>query len=562
MPLRFTTSSLVSWALPLTSVSGLFKSHGRTFLVLRLSSLCGGSRTSSSESVVRATSQRKNREIAVRSAVEAQQLSLMRKKIAIACILGVGVLTLFHVKHASAALRCDNTSLGGLYNGIQVLEVARNDGSCGVYGGTLGSIGEFVQMDIQTNYSGTLRIHTVESGSSGATPCTVGSNFDQTYLISPGLNSLPTVIDMTSNQNTCVLRFEPSGSGEVEVASWDVSYPSWLLYDSSNASSTRIIVTDPLNREYVSTTTATGASVYVSPDDFRDGMYLSMNFVNNTLAASGGSALDAWNAAFGEIVLPLSVGLNNVSQNTTFLMNGQVNATWKIKIPNTTPIIGSFLPAQTIVSTSTIFIVGYLTGLDIAMASTTDLLVNALLTGTTTGQSILNCNFVNPLKWDVVGCLVSLVIPPQSVLQNDFDQLKDGLFEKWPLGYVTRMIEILAASTTRDMPVLSATIPQGVIGAGASITLDINGVLDQFLYATTGQFINSSAPSNRTLYDITNDYWEIFVYICLGLYILRRLLGAHLIGDTWSGSDSEQKKKQALWEDSITDRIEPGKRKR
>lgn len=323
--------------------------------------------------------------------------------------------------------------------------------------------------------------------------------------------------------------FEGNGATTITFESGDFLY----ITDDGSVSplvgtNTRIVSVDPFDEEVVSTTTSTGGVIYINEADYVDGMYFSMNFTNNTLANGvGGSALDAWNSAFGEIIIPLNVGLNTVSTTTTFLLNGQVNAIWRVKVPNSTPFIGFFLPDQVLLSSSTQFVVGQRTALDIAMASTSEALITALLTGTTTAQSVIRCN---PWDFDIMICLISLIIPPQSVLQGDFEQLRDGFLTKWPLGYVTRLIDILAASTTRAMPVISAIIPAGVVGAGSTITLDINNSLDYILNATTSQFNNVSASSTRTLYEITSDYWEIFVYACLGLYILRRILGSHLIG--------------------------------
>jgi hypothetical protein len=325
-----------------------------------------------------------------------------------------------------------------------------------------------------------------------------------------------------------------NGSGSCNTASTTVTisggqilyvyYNEVLVFDNSTLV-TRIISTDPTYDEIVATTTTIGANVYINADQWREGMYLHVNLINNTLSASGGSALDAWEAAFGGIDFELDAGANIVSTTTFFIFPGQVNATWSVKIPNQTPLIGSLLPDQTITSTTTQFVVGYRTALDIVMASTSDALISALITGTTT-QSVLRCN---PINFDIVVCAISLVYPSQAVLQADFDQIRTNLLEKWPIGYVTRMIDILTASTSAYIPLIDVTIPAGVVGSGSHIRLDANNALDYILNATTSAFANVSASSTETFYEITSYYWDIFVYILLGLYILRRILGAHLI---------------------------------
>jgi len=369
-------------------------------------------------------------------------------------------------------------------------------------------------------------------------------------------------------------RFEsPTGSSDFQDACFVRSGGVWSAGGCTPAdTSTRIITTTPKNNEVVSTTTTVGFTAYINTDEWVDGTYARFTFTNNTVVNSpGGSALDAWCAAFqtcssggqAEIEIPMTSGNNTIATTTSFPLIGDVTATWQIKIPNTTPIIGFLFPDQTLVASSTTFTVQQKTALDIAMSSTSELLIEALVTGTTTPQSIIRCN---PGNFDIQICLISLIIPPQSVLLSDFNQLKDGFFEKWPMGYITRMVTILGASTTGSIPVVDATVPPGIPGAGSRIVLDANGVLDQFLYATSGPFISGSATSTETLYDITSYYWNRAIYLLLALYILRRILGSHLIGgeahSEWSGTKSEQERKQRLFEDSITDRLGPGKRKR
>lgn len=441
----------------------------------------------------------------------------MRKKIAIACLIVVAGLS-FHVKQASAividSLYANESASGkslifplpdttcydtAFYKGA----VLQATGFCaGVSGASIGNDIYITKQGTSAGYDGSVyAIPTIFDG--GAKDLNQLSN--STYEFRYYINATDYYVQQfTITGGACTSGCE--GLSNV----------------------TRIIVTDPLNEEYVSTTTLTGARLFVNENDWRSGTYLSMNFTNNTVANGvGGFALEAWNSAFGEIKIPLNSGLNIVSTSTTFTLNGQVNAVWRIKVPNSTPIIGFFLPDQVLYSTSTVFIVGQRTALDIAMASTSEALITALLTGTTTSQSVIRCN---PWDFDIMICLISLIIPPQSVLQNDFEILRDGFLSKWPLGYVTRMIEIFASSTNSQIPVISATIPSGVIGAGASITLDANHALDFILNATTSGFLNSSASSTDTLYEITSYYWELIVYACLGLYILRRILGSHLIG--------------------------------
>lgn len=286
--------------------------------------------------------------------------------------------------------------------------------------------------------------------------------------------------------------------------------------------STRFISIIPENASTTGYTTDVGASVFINEEDWVDGMVLQMGFVNNTIQYGiGGSAVEAWDAAFGKIEIPLVSGLNEVSTTTTFDRTGQVNAVYKVVKPSTIWFIGRFLPSAQIISTSSIFYVIAPTGLDIAMASTTDVLISALITGTTT-QSVIRCN---PGNFDIATCLISLIIPPGSVFTDALTNLRNDALTHFPIGYVTDFINIVSTSTVGSLTVINAMVPAGIPGAGSAVHLDLTGSLDSILEATVGPY----GTSTETLYEVTSFYWEILVYILAALYLLRRILGSHVI---------------------------------
>ena len=136
----------------------------------------------------------------------------------------------------------------------------------------------------------------------------------------------------------------------------------------------------------------------------------------------------------------------------------------------------------------------------------------------------------NPLgSFDAIQCLSFLFIPSATQIQSSFSSLYSGVLTHFPLGYVTDFIAILATTTTSAIPVINATVPNGVIGTGAHISLDLAHSLDYILNATSSIYNNASASSTQTLYQITSYYWNILVYVLTGLFILARVLGSHLI---------------------------------
>jgi len=143
----------------------------------------------------------------------------------------------------------------------------------------------------------------------------------------------------------------------------------------------------------------------------------------------------------------------------------------------------------------------------------------------------------------------AVFVPDNFVFSTFIGDLHDNVLTHFPIGYITDFVSIISTSTIGTLTVLSATVPNGVVGTGSHIELDMTGVLDQFLNATTGTFTNSTASSTETLFEITNRYWKYILYILTLLYMLRRILGATLIphgafgehgalSDTSGGDDS------------------------
>lgn len=348
----------------------------------------------------------------------------------------------------------------------------------------------------------------------GSLPWYIGEHFQLSVPVSDGIW---TITDVPIGSWTGFCNSDPeSGFLTFEVTSGQVD--PGIPPDTS----TRFISVTP---EYASTTdytTTIGAEVYINEDDWVEGTVLRMRFVNNTIQNGiGGSALEAWEGAFGNIEIPLVSGLNDVSTTTTFDRIGQVNAEYKVVKPSTIWFIGRFLPSAQLLSTTTRFYVVEPTGLDIALASTTDILVSALITGTTT-QSVIRCN---PGNFDISTCLISLIIPPASVFTDALTNLRDDALTHFPVGYVTDFINILSTSTVGSLTVINATVPAGIPGAGSTVHLDLTGSLDSVLGATVGTY----GTSTETLYEVTSYYWEILVYILAAMYLLRRILGSHVI---------------------------------
>lgn len=283
---------------------------------------------------------------------------------------------------------------------------------------------------------------------------------------------------------------------------------------------TRIISTDPRNREVVSATTTVGVEVYVDPDDWVAGTVLTGNFVNRTVTVYPQTyAIDALDAVESDIVFPLQSGYNASSTTMHFDYQGDYDAYWRVESPNRTFLVGAVLEDELLYSTSTRFTVGSSTPLDIIMSSTTEVLITALLTGTTTAQSIVRCN---PADFDITICLLSLIVPPNDVLAQDFARFRNGLLSKFPIGYLSRVVDIMSTTTTRHPGVITIDLPW------EDLQLNVWSYLSStstFATATSSiRVAGKSIGTGQTLRQAIETEWELLWLFGVGAFILRDIL--------------------------------------
>lgn len=182
------------------------------------------------------------------------------------------------------------------------------------------------------------------------------------------------------------------------------------------------------------------------------------------------------------------------------------------------------------ISTTTYFTIGSTTasqnpeGLSGTVASTTvaNMGLNSFIAASTA------CNPFSG-EFSITDCLFAIVVPPQEVLDDQLTVLQDHALHIFPFGYITDFVSIVRSTSTVPLVILSATVPNGIPGSGADISLDLTNSLDFVLNATTSSFSNVSASSTETLGVITKRYWDYLVYLGVLLYILRRVLGSHII---------------------------------
>jgi len=291
---------------------------------------------------------------------------------------------------------------------------------------------------------------------------------------------------------------------------------------------TRFISLQPFPQATTTATTTTiGAEIYINEADYVDDMYLSMSFTNQTLSLTGGSVLDAYNSASGqglEIHLPLVSGYNNVSTTTTFLYAGRTDGKYTVETDSflsSLPLFGDFFSPNTLIASSTYFYVGFKSGLDDAVDLGAASVGQYILTGTTTGaNTILNCS--NLLSGGITPCIVSLFVPNATTLGDDMLRLRNGFLSVWPLGYVTRFVEILVSPATTTLPSISYTTASSSMFGVIDIELDPFGSLAD---PDSPMNFESDQTDGKTVWEIMEQPVTIVVYLMLLFMIIHDITG-------------------------------------
>lgn len=324
-----------------------------------------------------------------------------------------------------------------------------------------------------------------------------------------------------------------------------------------NNINTRIISTYPLNGTTTATTTLTGAVAYVNKNDSpNESVRLHIKFWQDSAIACRNSTalIDAFNCK-GSAEPSFSVDFNGVTElwafsatkdlstSTTFKGGGKWHGTYELQKVNKN--LFWFDTYETIYSTTTDFVIGQLSEIDIArgeIASSSEArskIINKGIGAALASSTIALADVCSPIatstnlfgltynvNFDPVGCGVMLVIPSERDIEYDLNTLKSLA----PWGYVFRVYDIMTATTsTTTLPVISYTFatssPFYSVGA---ITFDINSYLAQS--ASLINEMKSDRAQPLTVWDILMPIVKTVVYLILFFKIVSDIMGIDLEG--------------------------------
>jgi len=312
------------------------------------------------------------------------------------------------------------------------------------------------------------------------------------------------------------LYISTNGLGTVLTVSGDndyFGYPSIRLWDGVVPNNdTRMVSFEPIGLIASSSATTTGFSFYINGDEWNDTYCYTYSLVRDMAKVVSPIIYSPSGQCIG------AVPSYNYFSTTTDLSVPGVHR-WYVWVKKNRGGIGSWLIGGKleVIASSSVFYVGSTSDPWFSRGQSINDRIEAILASTTANLGTV----CNPLSgFDIGDCLVGIIYPGNQAMSDNLVILKTIP----PWGYAFRFYDILADPGTTSLPVINIVVPQGIPGTGATLRLDLNHSIDQFLYATTGEFMNESATSSETLFDITNRYWSIVISLLVGVYMVGRII--------------------------------------
>jgi len=289
---------------------------------------------------------------------------------------------------------------------------------------------------------------------------------------------------------------------------------------------TRFVTINPSNASSVATTSSVGFQVYVNSNDLSSTTQVTVTYVNDNCNSTSVSAIEAvGNFSSSSCTIStttpiFSSGFIIASSTYTWLHNGRWN--YVANISNQTGtfcLFGNclFSDEVTLATLTGRFTVNSLGAYDIL----TDYVASSTATDVSTDLSMCA---VWTSTGDVFQCMRNLFLPSDSQWKDFFTGYSGAFLTYPPLGYITKVINILNDPTVVEPPALSYTFGSSSpsILQGKNYTIQI---FDNFDKVTV---FKADDGSNKDIWDIVMPYFRVVVGFAVLFVITMDIIGVGL----------------------------------
>lgn len=152
--------------------------------------------------------------------------------------------------------------------------------------------------------------------------------------------------------------------------------------------------------------------------------------------------------------------------------------------------------------------------------------LNQIFASTTATSTAALAGSCNPIHFDIINCLAFLFTPGGPQLEQTLVTFRDDVLQRAPWGYVTRIVNILSATTTTALPSFSTSFQVGPPGnlSTTSLSFDPGDMI-----AGAGTLLtNTRDPINgKNMRDVFEPLVQLAIAMAVIFTIFADLTGSH-----------------------------------
>jgi len=345
----------------------------------------------------------------------------------------------------------------------------------------------------------------------------------------------------TSTENWHIFH-DAQSSGDDWVYSFQYNGSAWVQDDTEITETRFALITSPETGDTVSSTTPVTFSgyLYINQEDIGDEVLTDDWWVEVRIRRDQDNQIAVANITLLDTVLTATDGsgwvatYNEFSTSTSaFSRPGRYTVSWTLHRESVFASLASFFGleayfnAGVLARTQTYFIVDQLTSYDLAVGAYADTIEDAFASTTleTLTERLTTCN---PLgNFSMGDCIAGLFTLDPNSSQTLVDQFREMIATRAPVGYVTRLVDILTSETaTSSFPVISFTFPSNIGLGGQTLEFDFNETLEEAIDIASTTLVSGNDPQ-ANVWDIIMPVIDSIMYLVLFMAIVHDVTGIH-----------------------------------